>query len=99
VSLCWVYSGSYVRIGGYIKKPGGKNMHEKVYHIYAKNECLYASLSEEVFEETWSSLKGMVGLMKTDYELRDLSYEECVRHRPYGYGGVTAQEPAGDDSY
>jgi len=37
--------------------------------------------------------------MKTDYELRDLSYEECVRHRPYGYGGITAHEPAGDDSY
>ena len=72
---------------------------ERVFHIYAKNECLYASLSEEVFEETWSSLKGMVGLMKTDYELRDLSYEECVRHRPYGYGGITAHEPAGDDSY
>ena len=70
----------------------------KVYHIYAKNECLYASLSEDVFEETWNTLKGMVGLMKTDYELGDLSYEECVRHRPYS-GVLTAQEPAGDDSY
>lgn len=70
----------------------------KVYHIYAKKECLYANLSEEVFEETWSSLQGMVGLMKTDYELTDLSYEECVRHQPCS-GVITAQEPAGDASY
>jgi len=48
----------------------------KVYHIYAKNECIFTNLSEEYFSSTWESLKGMVGLMKTDYELKDLSYEE-----------------------
>ena len=52
---------------------------EKVYHIYAKKECLYNNLSEEQFNNTWETLKGMVGLMKTDYELEDLSYEECYR--------------------
>jgi len=52
---------------------------EKVYHIYAKNECLYNNLSEGQFNKTWETLKGMVGLMKTDYELEDLSYEELVR--------------------
>ena len=38
---------------------------EKVYHIYAKKECLYNNLSEEQFNNTWETLKGMVGLMKT----------------------------------
>jgi len=52
---------------------------EKVYHIYAKNECLYNNLSEGQFNKTWETLKGMVGLMKTDYELEDLSYEELVK--------------------
>jgi hypothetical protein len=40
----------------------------------------------------------MVGLMKTDYELEDLSYEEC--NRPLGYGGTdNTAEPLGEDSY
>jgi hypothetical protein len=58
-------------------------MTDKVYHIYAKKECLYNNLSEEQFNNTWETLKGMVGLMKTDYELEDLSYEEwswCGKH-------------------
>ena len=71
---------------------------EKVYHIYAKNECLYNNLSTEEFNHTWETLKGMVGLMKTDYTLEDLSYEEI--DRPLGYGGTdSSTEPAGDDSY
>ena len=52
---------------------------EKVYHIYAKEECLYNNLNTEEFNNTWETLKGMVGLMKTDYELGDLSYEVCNR--------------------
>ena len=52
---------------------------EKVYHIYAKQECLFHSLTKEQFTNTWETLKGMVGLMKTDYELEDLSYEEVVK--------------------
>ena len=51
---------------------------EKVYHIYARNECLYHSLKEEEFQATWSTLNNMVGLMKTDYSVEDLSYEELV---------------------
>ena len=43
---------------------------EKVYHIYAKEECIYNNLSTDEFNHTWETLKGMVGLMKTDYELR-----------------------------
>ena len=71
---------------------------EKVYHIYAKRECLYNNLSEEQFNHTWETLKGMVGLMKTDYELEDLSYEEVIRHHG-GAGMVSSTEPEGADSY
>ena len=51
---------------------------EKVYHIYAKKECLYTNLNEKEFNKTWETLKGMVGLMKTDYNLEDLSYGELT---------------------
>jgi len=53
-------------------------MTEKVYHIYAKNECLYHSLREDEFKKTWEQLNNMVGLMKTDYSTDDLSYEELL---------------------
>ena len=52
---------------------------EKVYHIYAKEECLYNNLSERQFNNTWNTLKGMVGLMQTDYQLEDLTYEEIEK--------------------
>ena len=70
---------------------------EKVYHIYAKEECLYNNLTEQQFNSTWETLKGMVGLMKTDYELEDLSYEECTR--AHGYCSENTAEPDGHDSY
>jgi len=46
----------------------------KVYKIYIKDKCVYNDLKEEEFKATWSSLRGMVGLMKTDYNEKDLSY-------------------------
>jgi hypothetical protein len=49
---------------------------EKVYHIYAKDRCLLHSVKEEDFQTTWSTINNMVGLMKTDYSVEDLSYEE-----------------------
>ena len=61
------------------KIPGGKKPMEKVYHIYAKEECIYNNLTEKQFNNTWNTLKGMVGLMQTDYQLEDLSYEELVK--------------------
>ena len=70
---------------------------EKVYHIYAKKECLYNNLSKEEFNSTWETLKGMVGLMKTDYKLEDLSYEEC--YRTLGVRSDNTTEPEGSDSY
>ena len=61
------------------KIPRKKILMEKVYHIYAKEECLYNNLSEVQFNKTWNTLKGMVGLMQTDYQLEDLTYEELVK--------------------
>ena len=70
---------------------------EKVYHIYAKEECLYNNLSEVQFNKTWNALNGMVGLLHTDYSIGDLSYEEC--NRTHGVGAVSSTEPRGEDSY
>ena len=50
----------------------------KVYHIYAKDQCLYQNLTEKQFNKTWITLNGMVGIMKTDYVIEDLSYEEII---------------------
>jgi hypothetical protein len=51
---------------------------EKVYHIYAKDVCLFYSVKEEDFHTTWETLNNMVGIMKTDYGVEDLSYEELT---------------------
>ncbi len=54
---------------------------EKIYHIYAKNRCLFHSIKEDEFDITWKTLKNMVGIMHTDYEVSDLSYEELMVNR------------------
>ena len=54
---------------------------EKVYHIYAKDKCLFHSLKEDEFKTTWNTLHRMVGVMKTDYTTDDLSYEELIVNR------------------
>ena len=54
---------------------------EKIYHIYAKDRCLFHSVKEEEFQTTWSTLNNMVGIMKTDYNIEDLSYEELVLNK------------------
>lgn len=48
----------------------------KIYHIYAKNSCIFHTLNEEEFKITWRTLNHLVGLMHTDYNIEDLSYEE-----------------------
>jgi len=56
-------------------------MSEKVYHIYAKDRCLYHNLEREDFEEKWEMLHNMVELM-TGYKDAvgkddiDLQFEE-----------------------
>jgi hypothetical protein len=54
---------------------------EKIYHIYAKNHCLYHSLKEDEFQKVWAEMNRMVGLMHTDYKQEDLSYEELLCNR------------------
>ena len=80
-------------------------MNDTTYHIYAKDKdgkdkVLYHSLREEDFEEKWEMLNVMVGLLKTDYTVEDLSY---IKLGPkVGMGGpgrVIYTEPAGGDSY
>ena len=51
---------------------------ERVYHIYAKNRCLFHSVKEEEFITTWNTLNNMVGLMKTDVSVEDLTYEVLI---------------------
>ena len=57
-----------------IKNPPEKIETEKVFHIYAKNRCLYHNLGLEDFQEKWEMLNVMVGLLKTDYQVDDLDY-------------------------
>ena len=49
---------------------------EKVFHIYAKDKCIMHSVKEDEFPTVWNTLNKLVGIMKTDYEMDDLAYEE-----------------------
>ena len=49
--------------------------YQKIYHIYAKNRCVYHSLSEEKFSETWEMLHRMIDLLDVDISKQDLQYE------------------------
>lgn len=51
---------------------------EKIYHIYAKDQCIYHSLSKDKFEETWEMLHRMVEILDMDISREELSYEELV---------------------
>ena len=51
---------------------------EKIFHIYAKDKCIFHSLKEEEFEVTWNTLQNLVEVLKTDYARDHLSYEELL---------------------
>jgi hypothetical protein len=51
---------------------------EKIYHIYAKDKCLFHSLKEEEFRNTWNTLKNLIGVLDTRYSGDDLTYEELI---------------------
>jgi hypothetical protein len=53
----------------------------------------------EDFIEKWEMLNIMVGILKTDYQTDDLSYESIGNGMGYPNGTKTWVEPAGDDSY
>ena len=54
---------------------------EKVYHIYAKGQCIYHSLSEEKFSEIWEMLHRMVDLLGVNLSVKDLQYEEVFTNK------------------
>ena len=75
-------------------------METESYHIYAKDRVLYCNLEKEDFEEKWQLLNVMVGLIKTDYTEKDLSYIKLAPKAGVGGPGrVIWTEPGGDDSY
>jgi hypothetical protein len=49
---------------------------EKVYHIYAKDKCIFHSLKEDQFKDTWNTLNNLIDLLNTHYVGEDLSYVE-----------------------
>ena len=53
-------------------------MTEKVYHIYANDKCIYHSLSEEKFTDTWEMLHRMVEIIDVKFSKKDLTYEELM---------------------
>ena len=67
-------------------------MKDKIYHIYIKDECVLHNRSEDKFRENWNILNNLVGLMKTDYNAEDLSYETVKPYDP-------AESLYGDQSY
>ena len=64
------------------------------YHIYAKDTVLYCNITEKDFKEKWELLQVMVGLLKTEYTTRDLSYI-----RLSGDSSVIQTELWEEDSY
>ena len=59
---------------------------------------MFHSLKEEEFHNTWKTLNNIVGLMKTDYNVEDLSFIEL----PVNIGGVNTNlsaDPPGSPSY
>ena len=75
-------------------------MEDVSYHIYAKDKVLYCNLPQDDFEEKWQLLNVMVGLIKTDYTEKDLSY---IKLGPKcgvgGPGRVIQNEQWEEDSY
>jgi hypothetical protein len=52
--------------------------YEKLYHIYAKDRCIYHSLPENKFSEIWDMLHRMVDLLGANISKEDLQYEEVT---------------------
>ena len=67
-----------------IKNPQENFDSSRVYHIYAKNRCLYHNLEVDDFKEKWEMLNIMVGVLKTDYQAEDLDYVEVEEQKNHG---------------
>jgi len=56
-------------------------MNDKLYHIYAKQKCLYHNLSKEEFENTWKMIHNFLSVIDSEsvtVKKEDLSYEEVI---------------------
>jgi hypothetical protein len=56
-------------------------MNDKVYHIYAKQKCLYHSLTHEEFERTWNMIHNFLSVIDAEtvsVKKEDLSYVELT---------------------
>ena len=84
VHLCWCAPGQYVVADitelFYLDRVSIRRSmkDEKIYHIYARDNVIISSVKEEDFDMMWNTVKGIVGLMKTDYKEDELSYEEVT---------------------
>ena len=75
-------------------------MEDTSYHIYARDKVLYCNLPQDDFEEKWQLLNVMVGLLKTDYTEKDLSYIKLgPKAGVGGPGGVIYKHTSEEDSY
>ena len=75
-------------------------METESYHIYAKDRVLYCNLEREDFEEKWQLLNVMVGLLKTSYTEKDLSYIKLAPKAGIGGPGrVIHKQECEEDSY
>lgn len=54
---------------------------EKVYHIYAKGQCIYHSLTEEKFSEIWETIHRMIDLLEVKVTKDELDYEELLYNK------------------
>jgi hypothetical protein len=53
---------------------------EKIYHIYVKNKCLYHSLSEEDFHNTWNMVNNFIDIY-SEFNKNDITYEELTLNK------------------
>ena len=58
---------------------------EKIYHIYAKDRCLYHSLSQEKFNETWEMIHRLIEFLDAPVKKEELTYEEVTVNRAISY--------------
>ena len=52
-----------------------KNSPEKFYHIYLKGECVYNCLNEKKFTDIYNTMREMVELLDTQYDVEDITFE------------------------
>jgi hypothetical protein len=52
---------------------------EKIFHIYARDKCVYHSLSQTEFNTIWKMMNNLIDVLDTkELKKEDLTYEEVV---------------------